>query len=105
MLFGSAIRTRILTYVALTGETYPTEVSRVLGIPLLSAQRVLNSLELTGAIASRLVGRVRLFGLNPTWFAAKELKELLLRLAQADTDLTTLAATVRRRPRRAGKSL
>jgi DNA-binding transcriptional ArsR family regulator len=105
MLFGSAIRTRILTYIALTDETYPTEVARVLGIPLLSAQRVLNALELTGAVASRTVGRLRLFALNPTWFAAKELQELLLRLAQADPDVSARAATVRRRPRRAGKAL
>jgi hypothetical protein len=44
-----------------------------------------------------------MFTLNPRFFAKRELQALLLRLANADTELQRAVAELRRRPRRTGK--
>ncbi len=38
-LFGTATRTKVLVGLALLGESYPRELSRLLGLPLMSVQR------------------------------------------------------------------
>jgi hypothetical protein len=103
-LFGSPVRTRVLLALELLKESYPRE-SRVAGIRLMSTQRIVNDLERQGVLASRLRGRRRDVRLNPTYFAEQELRALLSRLAAADPILTRSVTSMRRRPRRAGKSL
>ena len=75
-LFGSAQRTDILVLIALLGDSYPTEMARLLGAPLRSTQRILEDLEDEGVLASRLVGRTRQVRLDPRFFAARDLKAL-----------------------------
>jgi DNA-binding transcriptional ArsR family regulator len=104
-LFGSNTRSRVLMYLALAEESYPTEVATALGAAKLTIQRILRDLEELGVIASRLRGRVRLVSLDRSWFAAAELQALLKRTASADEGIVAAAASVRRRPRRSGKSL
>jgi hypothetical protein len=105
MLFGSRLRTQVLVLVALLSESYPTQVARLLGSRLLPVQRVINALEAQGVLSSRLTGTTRLVTLNPRFFAADELRQLLLKVGEADPKLTDLAVSIRRRPRRAGKAL
>ena len=45
--------------LALLGESYPTELSRLLDAPLVSVIKILNGLELDGVVATRRLGRVR----------------------------------------------
>lgn len=104
-LFGSPQRTDILVLLALLGDSYPTEIARLLDGPLRSAQRILEDLEDEGVVASRLLGRTRLVRLNPRFFAARELEVLLLRLGEGDPRLRRVAASRRARPRRGGKEL
>ncbi|MGA9943447.1 MAG: hypothetical protein WBE79_03245 [Candidatus Cybelea sp.] len=104
-LFGSAARTRLLTLVALLEETYPRELARLSGVPLVSTQRIVNSLEREGVIATRLIGANRRVTLNPRFYGFNELRSLLLKYAKRDQDLEQRAASLRRRPRRAGKRL
>jgi len=103
--FGSQTRTRLLTAFELLGQSYARELARLLESPLSVVQKGLASLERDGLIAGRLVGRTRLFEINPRYFATKELGGFLGRLAAADTDLKRRAAELRRRPRRTGKRL
>jgi DNA-binding transcriptional ArsR family regulator len=104
-VFGSRTRTRILLYLALTDESYSTEIVAVLGGTKLTIQRILRDLEELGILASRLRGGVRFVSLDKTWYAASELRALLERIASVDTALLEAAARIRRRPRRAGKPL
>lgn len=104
-LFGSTARTRVLLVIALLEQSYPREIARTAKVPLLSAQRIVNDLERQGIVASRLLGAQREVRLNPSYFAAAELRALLLRVALADPVLTREIESIRRRPRRAGKEL
>ena len=84
-------------------SSYGRELSRVLGVPLAPVQRALRGLELDGLVAGRAVGRTRLFTLNPSYLAKRELAAYLGKLADADPELQRAVTTIRRRPRRTGK--
>ena len=101
--FGGQTRSRTLSAIRLLGSSYARELSRVLGIPLAPVQRALRGLELDGLVSGRLAGRTRLFTLNPSYFARRELAAYLAKLADADSDLQRVVAQLRRRPRRTGK--
>ena len=103
--FGSRTRTRALLALELLGESYPRELSRVLGTGLSVVQKAIRSLELDGLIAGRSVGRTRLYSVNRAYFAAKELRQLARRLAEVDDELRQEVSALRTRPRRSGKPL
>lgn len=103
--FGSQTRTRLLIAFELLGQSYARELARLLDAPLSVVQKGLASLERDGLVVGRLLGRTRLFEINPRYFAGKELRGLLARLAAGDADLKRRIAALRRRPRRAGKRL
>ena len=103
--FGSATRTRVLLTLSLLGESYPRELARVLDAPLSGVQKALQSLELDGIVAGRLVGRTRVFQLDPRYFARDPLKLFLRRLTEPELKLQQCVAALRRRPRRTGKPL
>jgi DNA-binding transcriptional ArsR family regulator len=102
-LFGSQTRTALLTAVRLLGETYPSELAKLLDVRLYTVQRILASLEGESVLVSRQLGRTRRVSLNPRYFAHRELEALLWKLGENDTELQQTLATKRRRPRRAGK--
>ena len=104
-LFGSAARTRVVTAAVALRDSYPREISRVAGVPLLSTQRILADLEREGILASRLAGNQRQVRVNPDWPAASELRALALRTLDLMPDLRTALEGQRRRPRRSGKPL
>ena len=86
-------------------SSFPRELSRLLGVPVSAASRALAGLERDGLVAGRLIGRSRVYTLDPGYFARQELESYLLRLSDADTELRERTAQLRRRPRRAGKPL
>lgn len=104
-LFGSRRKTEILILVALLGDTYPTEIARLLGAPLYSVQTIVEFLDREGVLATSLSGNQRRVLLDPRYFAHKELQTLLLRLADAEPRLRQIAVDRRSRPRRSGKPL
>lgn len=103
--FGSASRTGALISLELMDESYPRELARILEQPLFGIQKALLGLERDGLVASRMAGRTRLYRLNPRYFALKELRSLLRRLAEAEDSLRARIEDLRRRPRRPGKRL
>ena len=103
--FGSRTRTRILIALELLGESYPRELARILGASLSVVQKAIRSLELDGLVAGRAVGRTRTYVMHPGYFAAREMRQLTRRLAEADEDLAARVGKVRSRPRRSGKPL
>lgn len=103
--FGGKTRTRVLVAIGLLGSSFPRELSRLLGTPVSAVSRALAGLERDAVVAGRLVGRTRLYTLNPAYFAKRELEAYLARLADADTDLLIQVESLRRRPRRLKKPL
>jgi len=103
-LFDNPMRTSLLMILAVLGESYPAALGRYLGATISSVQRSLDRLEAEGLIASRQIA-VRNVTLNPLYPAAKELKALLLRLADGYPEYARIAESIRRRPRRRRKSL
>jgi DNA-binding transcriptional ArsR family regulator len=104
-LFGSPRRTDLLLLLSLIGESYPSELERLLGVTKPGVAYIVDDLEIEGIVASRRLGRTRRIALNPRYFAARELKALLDKLAEGDDRLQRIAATRRARPRRKGKEL
>ena len=95
--FGSIARTRVLLALSLAVEAYPRELARLLDMPLFSIQQALASLERDGLVASHVLGRMRLYSLNPRYLAARELRDYLERLAGREFDLRRKMAPVSRR--------
>jgi len=103
--FGGRARTRVLMALGLLSESYARELARLLDMPLSGVQRALQGLERDGLVAARAMGRTRAFRLNPGYFAFKDLKRYVLRIAAPETELQGRISTLRRRPRRTGKPL
>jgi hypothetical protein len=94
-LFGSRRRTEVLIMTALMGETYPTELARLLDAPLYSVQTIVDGLRRDGVVARRTLGRMSLVSLDPRYHGHRELKALLLRLSE-DEPALRIAASGRR---------
>jgi DNA-binding IclR family transcriptional regulator len=103
--FGGAARTRVLLALRLLSESYPRELARLLELPLSGVQRALQGLERDALVAARSAGRTRLFRLDPRYFAHADLASYLLRLSEPEVTLRGRVASLRRRPRPAGKPL
>ena len=104
-IFGSPRKTEVLKLLALLEESYPREISRLLDAPLLSIQKIVEALEHEGLVSTRLIGRQRRVTLNKRFFGAKPLRELLLKLGEADAELQSIVSSLRRRPRPRGSPL
>jgi DNA-binding transcriptional ArsR family regulator len=104
-LFGSATRTRVVIMALALRETYPRELARLAGVPLISVQRIVDDLEREGILASRLSGNQRRVNINTEWIASQELRALAVRLAETIPDIRTALEAERRRPRRRGKPI
>jgi DNA-binding IclR family transcriptional regulator len=102
-LFGSQTRTDVLVALASLGTTYLSELARLLGYRLTEVQRAVASLERSGAVVTRTMGRTRLVELNPRCWGYGELSAFLLRMSELPVYADRFA--VRRRPRAMGKSL
>ncbi|MDQ6929989.1 MAG: MarR family transcriptional regulator [Candidatus Eremiobacteraeota bacterium] len=98
------MRTSLLMLVAVLEETYPAELARFLGASISSVQRTLDKIEEDGLVATRPLV-VRAVTLNPLYPAAKELRALLLRLAEGYPAYQRLKESRRRRPRNRNKPL
>ena len=90
-VFGGEARTRIIIATLALRETYPREVARLTGAPLVTVQRVVDDLERQGIVVSRLSGNQRRVTVNAQWTAADELRALALRLLDAVPGLTRRA--------------
>jgi sugar-specific transcriptional regulator TrmB len=104
-LFGSPTRTRVVVMALALRETYPRELARLAGVPLISVQRIVDDLEREGILGSRLAGNQRRVTANPDWIAARELCDLAVRLAETIPEIRAALETERRRPRRRGKPI
>ncbi|MCA1808770.1 MAG: winged helix-turn-helix domain-containing protein [Lentisphaerae bacterium] len=87
-------------------EGYASEIARFYDTDLYGIQKQLDKLETGGVLASRLVGRTRLYRFNPRYSFLNELRNLLEKaLGFYPADEQERLRVVRRRPRRRGKPL
>jgi DNA-binding IclR family transcriptional regulator len=105
-LFGTAIRDRVLTRLALSENgLHVRELARQVEASPNAVHRVVIALERAGVVVSRPVGSTRIVLLNRRWYGAVELRALLERLVAAYPEVRDRAQTFRERPRRIGKPL
>jgi hypothetical protein len=102
-LFGSKARTDVLVALASLGISYLSELAQLLDLRLVEVQRAVASLERTGAVVTRTMGRTRLVELNPRFWGYSSLCTFLLRMGELPAYVNRFA--VRRRPRAMGKPL
>lgn len=104
------LRTRetewILLFIASRGAGYAQEITDFFGANLRSVQRQLERLEAGGVLASRQVGRTRLFTFNPRYPFRDSLVALVNEAKRFyPPELVETLDYQRRRPRRTGKPL
>ena len=104
-LFGTPTRTSTLLVIQMLGETHGAEIARILNRSPSRIKDAVDSLERAGIIIGNEVGKTRRVRLNPRFVASEELRSLLAKLGMMDVELQKQLATVRRRPRRAGKEI
>lgn len=104
-LFGTKNRTNILLLLRILGESHASELARLAETSVSNVQKILDSLEQSGAVAGVVEGRQRRVSLNPRYFAQSELMVLLDKLALQSPELLDKVADLRRRSRRVGKAL
>ena len=104
-LLGSMIKERILLFLMMQGEGYPSGLARVLGRRLFPVQDQLRKLEDGGIVVSRLMGRTRIYSLNPRYAFRRELLALLQKAYEFLPEQDKEAYRFRTRPRKAGKPL
>ena len=106
-IFGNASAEKVLIYLEIYEEGYPTAIVRTFdGLTLNMAQRQLERFERAGALISSRKGKTRLYGWNPRYPFRPELRALLRKAFEAlpPAERNRYLAE-RRRPRRAGKPL
>jgi hypothetical protein len=103
-LFGNATAEKLLLFLLVHRKAYARELAVTFQQPVSVLQKQLLRLERGGVLASRSVGRTRLFELNPLYPFAPEL-EALLRRALVFVPLPQRAPYEprRTRPRMSGK--
>jgi len=105
-LFGNRTVEKILFSLQTYGEGYATGMARLYNEPVNKIQQQLKRLENGGIVVSRLIGRTRIYTLNPAYPFIKELAALIERALQfVPTGEAERYYRRRTRPRRTGKPL
>jgi len=104
-IFGSSLKTRILVLVALLGETYASQIARILRTSRAAIGASVTRLERERLVATRRWGTERRITLNPNTPFSHELRALLLKLGQTTPEYEESLRSLRTRPRRKGKPL
>ena len=107
-LFGNAVIEKILFYLVINDECYPSQLKDVFQAPLFSFQRAFARLEKGGIIVSHRKGKTLLYQFNPRYPFLKELKAFLEKAYDEfpqDVRDKYYEQMTRKRPRRQGKPL
>lgn len=107
-LFGNAVIEKILFYLVINDECYPSQLKEVFQMPLFSFQRAFARLEKGGIVVSQKKGKTLLYQLNPRYPFIKELKLFLEKAYDGfpqDVRDKYYEQITRKRPRRQGKPL
>jgi hypothetical protein len=103
-LFGNSTVEKILFSLQTYGEGYATGMAKLYGEPVNKIQQQLKRLENNGIVVSRLIGKTRIYTLNPSYPFIKELAALIDKALQflPESEMEKYYRK-RTRPRRPGK--
>ena len=107
-LFGNVVIEKILFYLLINEECYPSQLRQIFQTSLFSFQRALARLEKGGVIVSNRKGKTLLYQFNPSYPFLKELKLFLEKAYDGfpqDIRDKYYEQMIRQRPRRQGKPL
>lgn len=105
-LLGSKNRERVLLFLYTRDEGYAREIARFYKTDLSQIQKQLERLEIGNIVYSKILGKTRVYSLNPRYPFLKELKSLLEKvLSYYPSDELDRLSYSRKRPRRKGKPL
>jgi predicted ArsR family transcriptional regulator len=105
-IFGNESAEKVLLYIENYGQGYARKIADVYGVSVSQIQQQLARLERDGVLVSQLVGKTRLYQLNPRYFFKDELRSLLAKaLKNLPPNLKEKYFSERTRPRRKGKPL
>ena len=105
-IVGSPTAEKVLLYLQNYEQAHGREIADTFGIAQSQVQKQLIKFEIGGVLASRLIGRTRLYRWNPRNPLVPALRELLGRaLESLPTAEQQRYYRRRTRPRRSGKSL
>lgn len=97
---------KVLLYLLARDSGYGSEIAEFYGIALNPVQKQLARLEADGVVVSQLLGKVRIYQMNPRYPFIAPLKALLKSALGAYPQTVSQSLLVRRtRPRQAGKPL
>lgn len=104
-LFGETV-SKILLYIKRFGDSYATEIAKNFSLNQQTVQYNVEKLEDAGILKSRLLGRTRLYRVNPRYVLKDDLLELLSTvLRYLPDEVISTYYMKRRRPRTKGKEL
>lgn len=105
-IFGSRVRELVLLYLEARGQGYAREIANFYNMNLSPVQTQLDRLESGGVLYSTLVGKTRVYAINPRYPLKEELRSLLNKaIAFLPEEKQEELLLVRRRPRRKNKPL
>jgi len=105
-LIGSKNRERVLLYLHAREEGYAREISRFYKTDLSQIQKQLERLEAGNVVYSKIIGKTRVYSMNPRYPFLEELTALLEKvLSFYPVDEYEKLTHTRKRPRRKGKPL
>lgn len=105
-VFGSDSAEKVLLFIQNYGKGNSNEIARTFGIRQSMVWKQLIKFERENVLASNMVGRTRVFEMNPRYAFKTELAQLLEKGIQMCTEAERESWFMqRRRPRRTGKPL
>lgn len=105
-IFGNRTAASVLLFLENYDSGHASRIAQTYGIPLYAVQKQLQKLEAAGVLASRKVGRTRVFEFNSRNPMTSRLRQFLAaELKALPVSITAEYFRERQRPRRSGKTL
>ena len=105
-ILGSEGAERVLLFLAAKGQGYALEIANTFGMSVSNVQNHLERMDRDGLLVNTMIGRTRVYSLNPRYAFKDEVQALLNKaLDMAPQPLREKLLLDRRRPRRTGKPL
>jgi predicted transcriptional regulator len=105
-ILGSEGSERVLLFLAARGQGYASEIASTFDMSVSNVQKHLERMERGGLLVNAMIGRSRVYSLNPRYAFKDEVETLLNKaVVMSPPALQETLLLNRRRPRRSGKPL